>query len=894
MRQNRLLWFFFCFLSTCVGSYASAPPLLEWQRCLGGSGQDMPVHLIKGNDGFIYTLGSTASVDGDIQINRGSLDFWLTKQDSSGNLIWQKTYGGSNIDIGTGIIQIPGGGFLLAGYTSSNNGDVSGNHGNFDAWILKIDPSGNIIWQKTIGGSQVDLCYTIQLLQDGNYIFGGGTYSNDGDVSGHHGDQDFWLVKINQTGTILWQRALGGSGLDVCYDLIETANGQIIACGSTNSIDGQVSGNHGNYDLWINRLSSNGTLLSSRCYGGTEQESGLSLTVGSGNSIAVAGYSKSSNGDVSANFGYNDFWLCLIDSNGTIIREKNFGGSGTDVAYSVINTIDGGFLLTGGTTSTDYNVKNNHGAEDTWLVKTDANLTPEWSKTYGGSGNDRPSCSLENDDGGYIIASYSYSVDGDVSGNHGTSDFWIIRLSCKTPVAQFNLSTDSVCLNHLVQLTNFSLNTSANSWYLNNTFFSNEEEPYTSIARYGKNIIKLKTETCYSSSELQKQVYMSAPPTVQIDQSEPYLCTGSPIELSCSTSGAYSWSNGSTQSSIQISQGGIYQLSLSLAGCTVHKAINISEHTVPQFTLGNDTTICIGSSLMLNGPGNMQSYLWQDGSSQNNYLVTNPGLYELTISDQYCKSTDQINVNMTSCGFPIANFTASTQSICEDAIVSFQDLSGNATSWNWTFPGGNPSVSSQQNPNISYSQAGTYSVMLEAGNTAGTNIIMRVQFIVVKPNPYKPQVTLIGNQLNSTHADKYQWQMNQVNIAGAVQQSYEAMQSGNYRVEVTDLNQCKAVSDAVAVLITGLPSLRASGGGISVFPNPTYGDIQLQSNFNLAEPAEIRIFDTKASLVYAGSLSHQFPNEATTLDLSNLPQGTYFLEYRTQSGSVAGSILVKQ
>ena len=873
---------------------ASAPPLLEWQKCLGGSGQDMPVHLIKGTDGFIYTLGSTASIDGDVQLNRGSLDLWLTKQDSAGNLIWQRTYGGSNIDIGTGLVQIPGGGFILAGYSSSNNGDVSGNHGNFDAWILKIDVNGNIIWQKTIGGSQVDLCYTIQALQDGNYVFGGGTYSNDGDVSGHHGDQDFWIVKINTSGAILWHRSLGGTGLDVCYDIIETNSGQIIACGSTNSTDGNVSGNHGNYDFWINRISSNGTVISSNCYGGTQQESAQSMSLCSGNRIAVAGYSKSSNGDVTSNSGYNDYWFCLIDSNGIIEREKSYGGSGTDVAYSVINTLDGGFLLSGGTTSTDFDVKNNHGAEDVWLVKTDSILNLEWSKTYGGSGNERPSCSMENDDGGYIIASYSYSTDGNISGNHGTSDFWIIRLSCHQPIAQFSTSTDSVCVNDLLQLTNLSVNASSYSWYLNNTLFSNQKDASTLVNRFGRNIIKLKTETCYSSDEIQKQVYMSSAPQVQINKSEPYICTGSTIELSTTTSGTYTWSNGSTQSSIQISQGGIYQLDLKLAGCTVHKGVIISEHTPPPFSLGSDTTICIGSSLMLSAPANMQSYLWQDGSAQSNFLVTNPGIFELTVSDQYCSSTDQISVNMINCGIPVANFTASAQIICENAIVSFQDLSGNATTWNWTFPGGQPSSSTQQNPNITYSQSGTYSVMLEASNAAGTNTIMRVHFVVVNPNPFKPQVTLIGNQLNSTHADRYQWELNQVTIPGASYQSYEATQSGNYRVEITDLNQCKAVSDAVTVLITGLPNLRGTGSGISVYPNPTYGDVHLQTNYNLNESAEIRIFDNKASLVYSGSVSYQFSNEATTLDLSNLPSGTYFLEYRTQSGSVAGSILVKQ
>ena len=518
----------------------------------------------------------------------------------------------------------------------------------------------------------------------------------------------------------------------------------------------------------------------------------------------------------------------------------------------------------------------------------------EWSKTYGGSGNERPSCSMENDDGGYIIASYSYSTDGDISGNHGTSDFWIIRLSCRIPVAQFSSSTDSVCINDYLLLTNLSVNASSYSWYLNNTLFSNLKDPSTQISRFGRNTIKLKSETCYSSNETQKEVYMSSPPQVQIDKSEPYICTGSSIELSTTTSGTYSWSNGSTQSAIQISQGGVYQLDLKLAGCTVHKAVIISEHTPPPFSLGSDTTICIGSSLLLTAPANMQSYEWQDGSVQSTFLVTNPGIFELKVSDQYCSNTDQISVNMINCGIPVANFTASAQIICENATVNFQDLSGNATTWNWTFPGGQPSSSTLQNPDITYSQSGTYSVMLEASNAAGTNIIMRVHFVVVNQNPYKPQVTLIGNQLNSTHADKYQWELNQVAIPGALHQSYEAIQSGNYRVEITDLNECKSVSDAVTVLITGLPSLRATGNGISVYPNPTYGDIHLQSNYNLNEPAEIRIFDNKASLVYSGSVSYQFSNEATTLDLSNLPGGTYFLEYRTQSGSVAGSILVKQ
>lgn len=894
MRQILRLCFLTFFLFANLAGKASAPPLLEWQKCLGGSNQDMPVHLIKGNDGFIYTLGSSASIDGDISINRGSHDLWFTKQDSLGNLIWQRTYGGSNMDIGTGIIQLNNGDFVLSGYTSSNNGDVSNNHGNFDAWILKINSSGNILWQKTIGGSQVDLCYSLIRLQDGGFLLGGGTYSNDGDVSGQHGDQDFWLVKMSSSGIIQWQKAMGGTGLDVCYGILENSNGDIIACGSTNSNDGDVSANHGSYDFWVNKISSTGTILWSKCFGGNEQESALSITVNSAGQYAVAGYSKSINGNVSANFGYNDFWICLIDDFGNLIKEKNYGGSGADIAYSVVATTDGGFLLVGGTNSSDINVRLNQGAEDILLVKIEGNLNLEWTQTFGGSGNDRPSCSIQNTDGGYYVGAYTYSNDGDITGNHGTSDFWILKLSCLTPIASFLSSADSVCINGVVNLINSSSNSSSYEWFINNRPFSSQIDTAVMLTRIGNNTIRLKAETCYLSNQSIKSIYVSRPIVATILSSEPYLCSGSLIELSSAHSGIYLWSNGSTSSSIIINAGGVYELNLSKGGCTATSTINVTEHSSPIFDLGPDTNICIGTSLLLIAPANMTSYTWQDGSSQNSYLATAPGLYSVTTTNQFCSYSDIVNVNMINCGAPIANFTSNTQVICENGQVTFTDLSGNASSWNWTFPGGQPSTSTQANPTITYPNAGIYAVMLEATNQAGTNILMRVQFISVNATPLKPQITVSGYQLNSTQAENYQWMLNQAPIQGALYRSYTAIQSGNYRVEISDANQCHAISDPVTILITGLPSLQAKGSGLTVYPNPTYGEVYIQDDFNKEVDAEIRLFDNKASLLYSNRIHKTNVNENTTLDLSQLPGGTYFLEYRTQSGLVTGSILIKQ
>jgi PKD repeat protein len=894
MRQIQISALLLCFLASMGIANAAAPPLLEWQKCLGGTGQDMPVRLIKGSDGFIYTLGSTGSSDGDVVQNRGALDLWLTKLDSTGQLIWQKTYGGSNMDIGTGIVQLSSGGFIIAGYTASTNGDITSNHGNFDAWVLKIDQSGNIIWQKTIGGSQVDLCYSLIQTQDGGFLLGGGTYSNDGDVSGLHGDQDFWLVKINSAGTIQWQRTLGGSSLDVCYGIIENNSGEIIACGATNSTNGDVTGNHGSFEFWVNKLSASGNLLWSKCYGGTEQESALSICRGATGQYLIAGYSKSANGDVGHNSGYNDFWACLIDDTGLLVKEKSFGGTGADIAYSVIHTIDGGFLLSGGTNSSDIDVRSNHGLEDVWLLKTDQNLNIEWSQCLGGTGNDRPSCAIQNSDGGYYVAAYTYSTDGDITGNHGTADFWILKMACKIPIAAFSSSTDSVCTNGSVQLINNSSNSTAYSWSVNNQVFSTLTNPSTNLGRNGRNVILLKSETCYYSDQTQKTIYVSPPPQVQILSSEPYLCSGSTIDLSSIGSGASLWSNGATGSSISISQGGLYELTLSRGGCSRSATINIVEHAAPVFSLGPDTTICNGTSLQLNSPLNMNSYTWQDGSSQFNYLVTMSGTYRVTIEDQYCAASDEIVVNMINCGAPIANFSSNTQIVCENEEVSFFDLSGNALSWSWSFPGGQPSVSTLQNPVVTYSIPGTYPVMLQATNSAGTNSIMRVQYLRVNANPTKPIITVIGYDLNSTPAENYQWMLNQSQIPGATYRTYNAIQSGNYQVEISDDNQCHAISDPVTVLITGLANLKAKGSGLTVYPNPTYGEVFIQAESGKSEKAEVRLFDNKAALLYSNNIDPQYGSPETTLDLSELASGTYFLEYRTQSGNVTGSILIKQ
>jgi hypothetical protein len=193
--------------------------------------------------------------------NHGTYDAWVVKVDGSGNLIWQKCLGGSFADYAEDIQRTTDGGYIIAGYTNSNNGDVSGNHGSYDAWVVKVDDSGNLIWQKCLGGSGNDYAYFIRQTADGGYIVAGSTSSSgNGDLWLCYklkGGSDFWIAKLDGSGSIQWQKSFGGTGDESAYSILPTADGSYIVGGSTVSNNGNVSGNHGGVDFWIMKMGVN-------------------------------------------------------------------------------------------------------------------------------------------------------------------------------------------------------------------------------------------------------------------------------------------------------------------------------------------------------------------------------------------------------------------------------------------------------------------------------------------------------------------------------------------------------------------------------------------------------------------------------------------------------------
>ena len=210
------------------------------------------------------------------------------------------------------VKQTPDGGYIVAGESSSTDGNVTGNHGSSDYWVVKLNFDGKIEWEKSLGGSSLDRANDIHLTHDGGYIVFGMSYSVDGDVIGNHGTFDFWVAKLSKTGDLEWQKALGGSIEEFPRTMALTNDNGYVLTGLASSTNGDVIGNDGGADLWVVKLSEMGDLDWQKTYGGTKAELGSSIQQTSDGGYIVAGYSWSNDGDVSVNQGKTDFWVVKL------------------------------------------------------------------------------------------------------------------------------------------------------------------------------------------------------------------------------------------------------------------------------------------------------------------------------------------------------------------------------------------------------------------------------------------------------------------------------------------------------------------------------------------------------------------------------------------------------
>ncbi len=350
---------------------------------------------------------------------------------------WEKSFGGSMNDRGYSICNGSNGDFIIAGTTESSDGDISINKGFSDLWLIRIDSTGNLIWEKTLGGRDDEEACTVLKTYDGGYIILGETTSNDSDVSGLHMPNPFihssdgWLVKTDSSGIIQWQKCIGGTDLDFGRDLTICLDSNYLITERIESSDGDVTNFHGGYDdYWLAKIDQSGNITWGNAFGGNSDDYPTCCTQTTDGNYIISGCSLYNFGGYHGppGAGGGDIGLVKVDSSGNKIWSKCYGGTGGECARSIIPADNGGFFLVSENSSFDGDISTFYGDLDFWILYSDINGSIIWEKSYGGSGFDRPFQIIKSSDGGLVITGFTNSNDQWVSNNHGNDDFWVLKL----------------------------------------------------------------------------------------------------------------------------------------------------------------------------------------------------------------------------------------------------------------------------------------------------------------------------------------------------------------------------------------------------------------------------------------------------------------------------------
>ena len=225
---------------------------IEWRKYFGGTNTDTCYDITETSGGYLM-VGSSDSDDVDITNNKGGYDFWVVKIDKVGALLWEKSFGGDEIDEARAITTTNNGNFIIIGDTRSTTKDVTQNNGGADLWAIKITTDGELIWQKNYGGASFDVGRSIRKTIDGGFLISGSSRSADNGFT-NKGQNDALILKIDANGNLQWQKTIGGTEIDFCYDALELTNGNIIAVGESSSNNQDIVTNKGFSDLLIIKL----------------------------------------------------------------------------------------------------------------------------------------------------------------------------------------------------------------------------------------------------------------------------------------------------------------------------------------------------------------------------------------------------------------------------------------------------------------------------------------------------------------------------------------------------------------------------------------------------------------------------------------------------------------
>ena len=431
-----------------------------WEKSYGGKHAEYLFDAQPTADyGFILAGSSISGKTGNKEdANKGDLDYWIWKMNEKGDLDWQKSFGGSGVDLLQSIRLTSDGGYILAGISDSKKGldKHEDTKGNDDFWIIKLNAKGNELWQKTIGGSGQEKLHSITLTADGGYLLGGSSASyktrnnSDGttDLFGKsentRGNLDYWVVKLKKDGTIEWQKTLGGKYVDELKAVTVLANGNYLIGGTSNSpISGdKTEDNLGLNDYWLLQLDTTGNVVWQKSLGGDLDDNLFALTATNDGGFIVGGNSNSaaSNTKTKGSQKGSDFWVIKFDNEVNMSWQEVYNYGDRDVLTSIIENEDGTFLIGGYAQSEANNALSlkmkkgdKDGINDYIALKISAKGEEIWTQTFGSKGEEVMKKMLETRDGGYLLTGTSNGkASKDKNNTIGGNDFWVMKLKDKT------------------------------------------------------------------------------------------------------------------------------------------------------------------------------------------------------------------------------------------------------------------------------------------------------------------------------------------------------------------------------------------------------------------------------------------------------------------------------
>lgn len=570
---------------------------LIWARSSGTSSSEIARSLSVDANGNVYYTGTfQGTMDFDpgpgtfTLSSAGSDDIYISKLDVNGNFVWARSIGGGLADAPYAIATDQSANVYITG---SYNGTVDFDPGagvsnlisvaaTYDAFVLKLDVSGNFVWARSVGGNDSDHGFGLSVDASSN-VFVTGYFNLTGDFDPgpgisnltSAGTDDVFILKLNSSGSFQWARAVGGTNVDTGYSITTDAFGNVIVTGSFNQTTDFDPGipvfnlvSAGGNDVFVLKLNSSGNFVWAKSFGGTSEDEGRSVCVDPSGNVITCGFFE-----VSVDFdpgpgtysltsnGVLDAFISKLDPSGTLIWANNTGAGGNDAAYGVTTDASGNIYSTGYFSNTvdfdpgisSYTITS-AGQYDVFIDRFDASGNFIWAKCLGGTGDEVAyGIALGGTTTVHTCGNFQNTCDFDPNAgilnliSNGTEDLFVHKM-CQTPLnAGSILGITSICsgsssvysISPVSGATSYSWNIPAGWSGSSSTFSINSTCGNSGIFTVSA------VNSCGSSSAQTLSVTVKALPTLSISGSNT-LCLGSSVSLTVSGASTYSWSHGAT------------------------------------------------------------------------------------------------------------------------------------------------------------------------------------------------------------------------------------------------------------------------------------------------------------------------------------------------------------